>query len=310
MTRMQLWLARDASVTLREQLATQIVLGILAGDLPAGQRLPSTRELARRYRVHANTVSAAYRDLEQQGWLEFRHGSGVYVRSQQAERPLAPSLALDHMIASLFRSARELGIPLVDVRARLRQWVAMQPPDHFLLIEPDAELAAIVVAEMQQGVHFRVEHGGLAACRDRERLAGAIVIALPSKYDRVRRALPPGAEALRLQVRSVPASLASWLPAKPEYLVGVASRWPGFLQSARTMLIAAGFARESLVVRDGRTSGWRDGLAETAAVVCDALIAQSLPKKCRAIVFPLLAPACLEQLRRAEQFSRQPLTAM
>ncbi len=51
---------------MREQLATQIILGIISEDLKPDQRLPSTRELARRFHIHPNTVSAAYRDLAKQ----------------------------------------------------------------------------------------------------------------------------------------------------------------------------------------------------------------------------------------------------
>ena len=60
---MQLWFSPKSSVTLREQLVTQIILAILSDDLRPGQRLPSTRELARRFRLHPNTVSAGYRLL-------------------------------------------------------------------------------------------------------------------------------------------------------------------------------------------------------------------------------------------------------
>ena len=82
---MRLWLSRNSEVPLREQLTTQIKLGILSHDLRPGARLPSTRELARRYGIHANTVSAAYRELEARGWLELRRGSGVYVRPLAGE---------------------------------------------------------------------------------------------------------------------------------------------------------------------------------------------------------------------------------
>jgi DNA-binding transcriptional regulator YhcF (GntR family) len=77
---MQLWFARGGEVTIREQLVTQIILGILSGDLVPGQRLPAARDLARRFRIHAHTVSAGYRELQRKRWVEFRHGSGVYVR--------------------------------------------------------------------------------------------------------------------------------------------------------------------------------------------------------------------------------------
>ena len=77
---MRLWLSKNSEVPIREQLVTQIVFGIVSNDLKVNERLPSTRDLARRYDIHANTVSAAYRELARRDWVEFRKGSGVYVR--------------------------------------------------------------------------------------------------------------------------------------------------------------------------------------------------------------------------------------
>jgi GntR family transcriptional regulator len=137
---MQLWFALTSEVTIRDQLVTQVVLGILCNDLVPGQRLPSTRELARRFRLHPNTVSAGYRQLERERWVQFRHDSGVYVRDSKPDAPLSAAFALDQLIAKFVRSARRLGVALPTLRARLRQFSELQPPDHFLLIEPDDEL--------------------------------------------------------------------------------------------------------------------------------------------------------------------------
>ena len=60
-----------AAVSLRQELVTQVVLSILSDDLAPGQRLPSTRELARRFHLHPKTVSAAYRQLERERWVRF-----------------------------------------------------------------------------------------------------------------------------------------------------------------------------------------------------------------------------------------------
>src|ERR1700730_4801892 len=99
---MQLWFARGSEVSIREQLVTQIVLGILSDDLSPGQRLPSTRDLARRFRLPSNTISAADRQLERDRWVEYRHGSGVYVRKSKPDAPLSAVLGLDQLIANLF----------------------------------------------------------------------------------------------------------------------------------------------------------------------------------------------------------------
>ncbi|MGH9712789.1 MAG: GntR family transcriptional regulator [Candidatus Acidiferrales bacterium] len=305
---MRFWFARDGGVPIREQLVTQIVLGIVCGDLAPGQRLPSTRELARRFSLHPNTVSVAYRHLQRDGWVEFRRGSGVYIRRKKPEAALSPAFALDQLIANLFRSARELGAPLSAVQSRLRHWLTMQPPDHFLLIEPDADLRPILVAEMQRALSFPVSDGGLESCVSHENLQGAIPVALSGKVEQVRQVLPRGTELLELHYRSVPSSLDEWLPAPADAIIAVASGWPGFLKLARTILIAAGFHQDSLVFRDARQRGWQRGLKQMVAVVCDSVTAAEVPKGCRVISFSLISESSVDELRRYQQFIRDSLT--
>jgi len=304
---MQIWLAKKTEIPVRDQLVTQIVLGILSRDLQPGQRLPSTRELAKRLRIHANTVSAAYRQLEADHWVEMRHGSGVFVHAASRQQAVPPALEPDHLIAGLFRAAREKGIPLATLQSRLRLWLEMRPLDHFLLLEPDEELRAIVMAEIAHAVSFPVRGAGVEACRNPRALAGAVPVVLPSKYERVRALLPPDAECLALQVRSVPASIVGWMPAPPDALLIVASRWPDFLKLARTLLQAAGISPDALEFRDARKPRWQQGLPMASAVVCDALTAASIPKGCRTIVFPLLADVSLVRLREFHSFLTKPL---
>jgi DNA-binding transcriptional regulator YhcF (GntR family) len=305
---MRFWFARNGEVPIREQLATQVVLGILCNDLAPGQRLPSTRDLARRFHLHANTVSAAYRQLERELWVERRHGSGVYIRKSKPETQLYPTLALDHLIANLFRSARELGSPLSAVQSRLHEWLAMQPPDHFLLIEPDEELRRIVINEMRQAVTFPVAGEGMEVCGSLEKLQGAVPVVLPNKKEIVRRVLPAETDLLVLTVQSVPLSLEEWLPVPKDTLVGIASRWPGFLKLARTMLVAAGLHPDSLVFRNTSEAGWQKGLKQTAAVICDSVTASEMPKGCVVIPFALLSENALRELRRYQRFITAPLT--
>lgn len=132
---MRFWLARNSEVPIREQVVTQITLGILSGDLKPGERLPSLAELARRFKLHQNTISPAYRQLERGGWLELRSGSGVYVRDRKPES-ISNVVALYGQFTEVLALARKLGVPLSEVRARLSQWLAIQPPDHFLVIDP------------------------------------------------------------------------------------------------------------------------------------------------------------------------------
>jgi GntR family transcriptional regulator len=296
---MRLWLNRTGEVSLREQLTTQVRLGILSRELRPGERLPSTRELARRFGIHANTASAAYRELEQDGWLEFRHGSGVYVRSTRPTLPRSPELAVDGLIGELVARARKLGAPPSLVSARLRRWLEMEPPRRWLVIEPDEELMHIVIAEMEPAVGLPVS--GCAPEECAAMLEGAMPVVLPSKAAAVRKLLPAGMELTVLQVHPVAPALGGYLPAPAGVLVGIASRWGEFQRVAWTMLIAAGLAPDSLLVSDATQPGWKRGLTATAGVVCDAVTAPELPKGCRAIEFRLLAEGTLKQLRAAEE---------
>lgn len=293
---MRLWFAHSSEVPIYRQLVTQVVLAILCGDLRPGDRLPSTRELARRFALHPNTVSAGYRQLEREGWTERRRGSGVYVRANDA--PSTPEQILDQHIAGFFRAVRELGLPAEAVRARVAQWIAAPPPDHFVLIDPDVELRRILLAEIGKMTSFPVAGASIEDCGLPETLAAAIPLCRPSKTKVVRAALPAGVELITLPIRSPNAWLNPWLPAPKASLIGVVSRWPEFLTTARTMLIAAGLPAEVLVFRDAREARWQRGLEQATAILCDAFTATlpRLPAKPHLIVYPLLADTARAEL--------------
>jgi GntR family transcriptional regulator len=299
---MQLWLNRTGEVSLREQMITQIVLAILCRELAPGDRLPSTRELARRFALHPNTVSAGYRQLEKEGWTERRRGSGIYIRAH-SEPSSTPEQLLDHHIAGFFRAAREMGLPAAAVRERVLQWLAFPPPDHFLLIDPDPGLRQILLTELRRATTWEVRESTPEECRNAKTLAGAIPLCRPSKTTLVRAALPKGVELVTLPIRSPNAWLNPWLPAPSGHLVAVVSHWPEFLESARTMLIAAGLPPEVLLFRDAGKPRWRRGLEQVTAILCDSYTAgiPTLPGKPFHIVFPLLADSAATLLREHSQ---------
>jgi GntR family transcriptional regulator len=295
---MRLWFAHSSEVPIYRQLVTQVALAVLCGDLRPGDRLPSTRELARRFALHPNTVSAGYRQLEKEGWTERRRGSGIYIRAH-ADGPSTPEQRIDHHIAGFFRAARELGLPAEAVRERVAEWLAAPPPDHFVLIDPDAEIRRILLYEIRQATAWDVREASPEECGQPETLAAAIPLCRPSQGKLIRAALPKGVELVTLPIRSPNAWLSPWLPAPAGHLVGVVSHWPGFLDHARTMLIAAGLPPEALVFRDARNPRWRRGLEQATAILCDSYTAglPTLPQKPHLIVFPLLADGAAGLLR-------------
>jgi GntR family transcriptional regulator len=66
-------------VPVHVQLKEQIKHLILTGTFGVGSRLPSIRAMAGFLRVNRNTVARVISDLEREGFVESRRGSGVYV---------------------------------------------------------------------------------------------------------------------------------------------------------------------------------------------------------------------------------------
>src|SRR5438034_8372582 len=69
------------------QLILQIRNAIETGVLQPGDALPALRVLAQELVVSPNTVVKAYAELEHEGLIDIRHGSGTYVSAKRGLRP-------------------------------------------------------------------------------------------------------------------------------------------------------------------------------------------------------------------------------
>ncbi|MFG3259731.1 PLP-dependent aminotransferase family protein [Streptomyces sp. NPDC048172] len=81
------------------------------GDVPAGTVLPSQRALAAVLGVSRSTVTAAYGELEAQGWLESRQGSGSRLRGT----PLTREHGAEGRLASFDERHGDPGADAVDL---------------------------------------------------------------------------------------------------------------------------------------------------------------------------------------------------
>lgn len=78
----------DSSISLYEQIASQIKGHILSGRLQQGEALPSIRVLAKDLQVSIITTKRAYEELEAQGFLTTVAGKGTFVKVQNQQRLL------------------------------------------------------------------------------------------------------------------------------------------------------------------------------------------------------------------------------
>ena len=298
---MKLWLSKNSDVPLHEQLVTQIILGIVSNDLKVRQRLPSTRDLARRYGIHANTVSAAYRELARRGWVDFRKGSGVYVRTQTDANKT--KLDLDQLITRFLRATREQGYSLAQIRAGMERSLTLAPPDHFVLCEPDPDLRAILIAEITQATKVKVRGVSVEEAANDAAFVGGVPMFLYGHAQEVHDRLKNESDVLVIHSGSIVGSISGQTRPPSDALIAVVSRWPDFLRWSRTILVAAGLDPDALTFRDARERGWEKGLRSAAFVITDSVMAQKIPAGCLTKVFRMISEASIKEVRQyAERF--------
>ena len=109
---------------LYEQIATQVRLAVAAGELRPDDALPSVRSLARELRVNPATVVQAYRELETDGFVEMRRGSGTFVRNVSVMRKEEERTARAEEIArEALEEAARSGVPVAELLDALRRAV-------------------------------------------------------------------------------------------------------------------------------------------------------------------------------------------
>lgn len=104
------------------QIATRLRIAIAAGELCAGQPLPSVRHLASQLRINPATVVQAYRALETEGLVATRHGAGTFALDVPAERRSAErSVEAHRLVRDMVAEAGRLGISASELRAAVDQ---------------------------------------------------------------------------------------------------------------------------------------------------------------------------------------------
>ena len=67
-----------------EQLKDHLRQMIISGGIQEGEQLPSVREMAAQLAINPNTIQRAYRELEQEGYVQTIPGKGCFALKQQS----------------------------------------------------------------------------------------------------------------------------------------------------------------------------------------------------------------------------------
>jgi DNA-binding transcriptional regulator YhcF (GntR family) len=108
---MNLQINSKSHVPVHLQLEQQIKHLIMTGSFEVGSRLPSIRAMAGFLRINRNTVARVFTDLEREGFVESRRGSGMYV----LEPPVDAVEMQDDLLDRVMDLAAAQGLPVEDL---------------------------------------------------------------------------------------------------------------------------------------------------------------------------------------------------
>jgi DNA-binding transcriptional regulator YhcF (GntR family) len=234
---MQIHISKQSDVPVREQIAQQIIFQIATEDLKPGEVLPSVRALARRLKIHHNTVSRVYSSLVRRSWLAHKKGSRVIVRPQDEFTRITRVQNLDSMINAVIRVARDGGHSLQELRDRVRQRMLEQPPDHVLVIEDDEGLRELLEREIGTFVRWPLRGCSRAQLRDnRGLLVGALPVVAQHHLPDIASLLPRTRPAIPVTYCVAEEQLAVIGRLRESSIVAIVSVSQVFLKTARGLL--------------------------------------------------------------------------
>jgi len=254
---LRIWISRSSSIPIREQLSAQLLFGIVTHRMPAGERLPSVRELARRIKVHPNTISAAYQDLVRRGWIKRRAGSGVFVRDFQQE---------GRSVEGFIENGLAAGFTIAEMKAALEAIERRADPRPWLVVHPDVELARILAAELSEVIGFPLASASMDAELNQHRL-----LTTASVLESISGHRP---EVIPLKsVEEVIARIPQ--PSSPA-MMAIVSRSQSILKWASLLTPTLGLVGSELIQRNPADRGWREGLKTCDLIATDMLAVREL----------------------------------
>ena len=307
---MEIVLNRKGGLAVRHQLVAQLELRILGGELAPGEKLPSVRALARRLRLHPNTVSAAYRKLEASHHVELRPGAGVFVRPAGATS-LEGAKDLDEMIRVGLDQAESKGYTVNEVRAAVLRWLGSDPPERLVAVDPSRAMAELIEAELGPCIGLRVQAQTLSEVEQRPALLdGGLAVSLPYHVAALRK-VAPRATVLTVTLE-VEGSVRDAIASLPKGAIALVVSHAETVLPFATTFIRSLHGDEALVEARllSDTRGWRRLLPAADVVFADVLSEPVLRKARprRLHLFRVLGPETVARIANAARVAASRAT--
>jgi DNA-binding transcriptional regulator YhcF (GntR family) len=266
-------------------LEEQIKHLVLTGGFAVGSRLPSIRALAGYLRVNRNTVARVISDLEREGFVESRRGSGVYV----VEPPVAEEdIKRQEVLEKAMDLAAARGVPVEELAYALLARAGAQTPEKVpvLFVECNGPELEQYKAELEEQLPVMVEAVLVEELEDRleERASGAeppwrLAVTTFYHVHEVEKLVEPcGMETFALMTEATLDGLNKLSELPGGTAVAVMGNSRTCTENLLRSLEGAGLDHLDFfqIREDDEESQSRIG--EAKAVVCGSISAQRLPK--------------------------------
>lgn len=116
-------LNENSDIPLWAQLKKRLTYLIMTRAYATGDQLPTVRELSSTLGVAYNTVSKVYRDLERDGLIRTKQGSGTFVTYEGDRTGECPDAAIEAIVVKLVDESRNTGMTNKEVISLVEKYL-------------------------------------------------------------------------------------------------------------------------------------------------------------------------------------------
>jgi len=256
----QIQLDKAAPLPIAEQLAGELLRRIVNGNLQAGEKLPTERDLAEQLGIARGTVKRAYARLSTLGAIAVRQGSGSYVLENGVLLEENQKKETAELLSATINRLRDIGLSDREISNLVRLQIQPQEPgrkigvlvlsnNHGILSELEAQLSYLIGgAGVNYALSFTTLTGISAGRNPVEALLGYDLIVATSVDYPATLELYPMYRHKVIEATLVPRTrtLMQLGDLPRDQPLSVVYRTPQFLNLVCTTLASLGFDRKKI----------------------------------------------------------------
>jgi hypothetical protein len=126
------------------------------------------------------TVGTAYSELAETRWLVRQKGRRFVVIHPGGPLPEPKTEDIETLIVRLLMAAQAQGVPASELVGRVQKLVMADPPDHFLIVEPEPGIGLVLKHEMQKAIARKVVSCSIPQLWERPELLERAALLVPA----------------------------------------------------------------------------------------------------------------------------------